>query len=161
MSATIRLAFLLITLPLVALVVAPVAGWLARSDDSDPRQPNEAPASPGPLSEADRGARLDARRDTILRRFPATEEIGQGLAERRLSVREAAQRLRALHEGDTRFWEALSLRVGRDEEERLARHAIFLAVQWLEDEPERSRALRQSLEAELYGAPDAGRAGTP
>jgi hypothetical protein len=129
--------------------VSHVVGWVAPPGAGEEPSSAGAPGARPPLTEADGAALLDARRDAALKRLPATEEIGRALAERRLSVREAVQRLRALHAGDTRFWEALKLRVGRDEDERLARHVILLAVLWLEDEPERARALWQSLEAEL------------
>jgi hypothetical protein len=143
MSASLRLAFLLIALPLLALALAPLASWLAA--------PGAPPAPQGQPSEAERSARLDARRDVILGRIPATEAICRDLAERRLSVREAAQRLRALHEGDRGFWDALSLHGRGNEEERLARHVIALAVKRLK--PAAACALQQSLEAELDGVP--------
>jgi hypothetical protein len=151
MSASIRLAFLLIALPFLAVAVPRVTTWLAAAGGPDEGQPAGATTREGPADEVERGARLEAHRDNLLKRLPATEAIVRALAERRLSVREAAQRVAALHDDDPRFWQVLSLHAGRDKTDRLSRRLIRLAVRGLE--PERARALQRSLEAELTGAP--------
>jgi hypothetical protein len=100
-------------------------------------------------AERERGRRLDAADQLVLRNSPATDVIRAELYDGRLSLLEAVARYRAA----TGWWppsirQHLQGYPGSSEEERYARHLIARADNDLKDDPRRE-AIIARLEAEL------------
>jgi hypothetical protein len=101
-----------------------------------------------------RSAKLDADRALAVAQSRTRVAICRALADGRLSLLEAATRLRACYRLKPRFrWDLFRRRYpGCSDAECFCREAIDYAVTLLHAPPERARALRQRLEAELSEA---------
>lgn len=112
------------------------------------------PADPAVAEARRHDAKLEARRQQGLDRLRTQEAIGRALAEGRLTLFEAAARLRdpKLSRPGLRRDRFRAGFPGDSDEERFCRKAIYCAVSLLIDRPEEARALEVRLEAELSAA---------
>jgi hypothetical protein len=101
-----------------------------------------------------RDAELEARRQLGLDCLRTREAISRALVEGRMTLFEAAARLRDCSLSDPGFrWDSFRRCFpGDSDEERFCRRAIDGAVGLLAARPERARAVRLRLEAELNAA---------
>ena len=104
--------------------------------------------------QSERRERLEAIRTVALARSRARRATSQALAEGRLTLIEAGARLQEFARTARVFrWQDFRICVpGNSDEERFCHEAIDCAEAELVNQPERARAVRQRLEAELCQA---------
>jgi hypothetical protein len=103
---------------------------------------------------AERTAKLEVTRKLVLARTRARRDIALALAEGRLSLPEAGERLREIDlSGPVFRWQDFrAFFPGDSDEERFCRKAIAHAEGYLVNQPEQALALRIRLEEELRQA---------
>jgi hypothetical protein len=111
-------------------------------------------SNPGLAEARRRDAELEAQRQLALDRLRTREAIGQALAEGRMTLLQAAARLRVCQLSKPGFrWDLFRKRFpGASDEERFCRKTIDCAVGLKSARPERARAVQLRLEAELKAA---------
>jgi hypothetical protein len=111
-------------------------------------------SNPGLAEARRRGAELEDQRQRALERLRTRETIGRALAEGRMTLLQAAARLRDYYQSKPGFRRDLfrARFPGDSDEERFCRKAIDCAVGLLIARPERARAVQLRLQAELNEA---------
>ena len=100
--------------------------------------------------QVERGEALDSLLEKQKRQREARAELVFELAAGRLTLVEAAARIRDLYGSTPSFWEGLRMaEKGNTDEERLCRHAIGWVESMLADRPCEASAVAARLEAEL------------
>jgi hypothetical protein len=147
MASAHRLVALLTVGGLLLFAVPFLPAWLAPLGADLPGLDSAGRILQG---EGERGARLEAEREVIARRHLDLERIIEDLIAERLTLKEAAERLRAAQDDNPAFWVVVRLRdQGASDEENLYHHLLSIVDFSLADEPERARSVRRRLEAEL------------